>query len=210
MDFGYPRPQLERAQWISLNGTWRFRYDDECALTTPDGHRAVAVARSSVPYPPESAASGIGDSGFHKVCWYQRDFELTPGADRVILRFGAVDYSARVWVNGWLAAVHEGGHTPFWADITHMLDPSGQQKVTRAGRGRSARPDQAARQAGLAARAALDLVSAHHRHLADRLAGAGGAHLRRQDPLDAAGRGLFASASRPGSPATPPTTCRWR
>ena len=48
----------------------------------------------------------------------------------MILRFGAVDYAARVWVNGCLAMTHEGGHTPFWADITNLLDPSGKQKVT--------------------------------------------------------------------------------
>ena len=53
-----------------------------------------------------------------------------PPSGRIILRFGAVDYLARVWVNGCLAVTHEGGHTPFWADITHMLDPSGKQTVT--------------------------------------------------------------------------------
>ncbi|MDB5947727.1 MAG: putative b-glycosidase, Glycoside Hydrolase Family 2, partial [Ramlibacter sp.] len=129
MDLAYPRPQLQRDQWMSLNGVWRFRYDDQCALTTPQeiDHWPMQIR---VPFPPESQASGIGDRGFHDVCWYQRDFDLKPGADRVILRFGAVDYAARVWVNGQLAATHEGGHTPFWADITHMLDPSGRQMVT--------------------------------------------------------------------------------
>ena len=53
-----------------------------------------------------------------------------PGGDRVILRFGAVDYSAQVWVNGRAAVTHEGGHTPFWADITDLLDGSGRQTVT--------------------------------------------------------------------------------
>ena len=49
----------------------------------------------------------------------------------MILRFGAVDYSARVWVNGRLAMTHEGGHTPFWADITDLLDKkSAKQTVT--------------------------------------------------------------------------------
>ena len=129
MDFAYPRPQLQRDQWMSLNGVWRFRYDDERTLVTPQDidHWPLEIR---VPFPPESQASGIGDRGFHDVCWYQRDFDLEPGTDRVILRFGAVDYTARVWVNGILAATHEGGHTPFWADITHMLDPSGRQTVT--------------------------------------------------------------------------------
>ena len=58
------------------------------------------------------------------------------------------------------------------ADITDALDGPAAQTIVVRGGGRSARPGQAARQAGLAAGAALDLVPAHHRHLADRLAGA--------------------------------------
>lgn len=82
-----------------------------------------------VPFPPESTTSGIGDRGFHAACCYQRDFEMMPGNDRVILHFGAVDYFAKVWVNGFLAMTHEGGHTPFSADITDMLDSSGRQTI---------------------------------------------------------------------------------
>ncbi len=129
MDFAYPRPQLQRAQWTSLNGKWRFCYDDEARHTSPDEVRSW-THEIVVPYPPESKASGIGDRGFHKACWYQRDFDVAPGEDRVILRFGAVDYAARVWVNGCLVATHEGGHTPFSADITSALRGSGRQTVT--------------------------------------------------------------------------------
>jgi beta-galactosidase/beta-glucuronidase len=129
LDFGYPRPQLQRANWTSLNGSWRFRFDDECRFAVP-ADIPDWPHRITVPYPPESQASGVGDRGFHKVCWYQRDFEIKPAKDRVILRFGAVDYAARVWVNGHHMVSHEGGHTPFWADITDVLDPSGVQTVT--------------------------------------------------------------------------------
>src|SRR6476661_2180167 len=129
LDFGYPRPQLQRANWTCLNGSWRFRYDDEMTFTRPQDIDRWPQ-QITIPYPPESRASGIADQGFHKVSWYQRDIDVKPGKDRVILRFGAVDYSARVWVNGLLAATHEGGHTPFSADITDMLDPSGRQVVT--------------------------------------------------------------------------------
>jgi beta-galactosidase/beta-glucuronidase len=129
LDFAYPRPQLQRANWTSLNGEWRFCHDDDLAFTRPDDITRWPQA-IQVPYPPESKASGIGDRGFHKVCWYQRDVDIKPGKDRVMLHFGAIDYSARVWVNGQLAATHEGGHTPFFADITEMLDASGKQVVT--------------------------------------------------------------------------------
>ncbi|MDB5779671.1 MAG: putative b-glycosidase, Glycoside Hydrolase Family 2 [Polaromonas sp.] len=129
MDLAYPRPQLQRDQWTTLNGSWRFCFDDDRAFITPQDITDWPLT-IRVPFPPESNASGIGDRGFHNTCWYQRDFDLQPGDDRVILRFGAVDYSAKVWVNGQLAMTHEGGHTPFSADITHLLDPSGVQTVT--------------------------------------------------------------------------------
>jgi beta-galactosidase/beta-glucuronidase len=126
---GYPRPQLERAGWTSLNGTWRFRFDGDGSIAALS-EIADWPLEITVPYPPECKASGIGDRGFHKVCWYQRDFEMARGPGRVMLHFGAVDYSARVWINGKLAAAHEGGHTPFSADITDLLSADGRQVVT--------------------------------------------------------------------------------
>ncbi|MBA2965472.1 MULTISPECIES: glycoside hydrolase family 2 protein [Ramlibacter] len=129
MDFAYPRPQLQRAQWTCLNGPWRFCWDDDETYRRPEDISRW-THQITVPFPPEAKASGIGDQGFHKVCWYQRDIDVKPGKDRVMLRFGAVDYAARVWVNGRLCAIHEGGHTPFFADITDMLEPSGRQVVT--------------------------------------------------------------------------------
>ncbi|MDZ5460971.1 glycoside hydrolase family 2 protein [Azohydromonas lata] len=129
MDFGYPRPQLQRKHWQCLNGPWRFCWDDEGRCASPNDI-ADWPLEIQVPYPPEATASGIGDRGFHKICWYERDVDIAPGNDRVILRFGAVDYQAKVWVNGSLAATHEGGHTPFAADITRMLSADGRQRIT--------------------------------------------------------------------------------
>jgi beta-galactosidase/beta-glucuronidase len=129
VDFAYPRPQLERPQWMSLNGQWRFLFDDQKRLKQPLEIHDWPLA-IQVPFPPESKASGIGDYGFHRVCWYERDFELRPDDGRIILHFGAVDYLAKAWVNGHGVAQHEGGHTPFWADITPALNESGHQTVT--------------------------------------------------------------------------------
>jgi hypothetical protein len=119
----HPRPQLVRDQWIELNGTWEFAYDDadrgkEGAWYRPGAQ--VFDREITVPFPPESKASGIGEPGFHPVLWYRRVL-LVPaelGDHRLILHFGAVDYGAEVWVNGELAGRHEGGHTPFHFDIT--------------------------------------------------------------------------------------------
>ena len=125
----HPNPQLQRERWKSLNGPWRFAYDNDRRFAHPADVRHWAHT-IEVPFPPESKASGINDPGFHPCCWYERDFDHAPDAGRTILRFGAIDYAAKVWVNGHLATTHEGGHTPFSADITALLDPAGRQTVT--------------------------------------------------------------------------------
>jgi beta-galactosidase/beta-glucuronidase len=130
---GYPRPQLRRDKWLSLDGQWEFALDPQSRWTRPD---AVAWTQGiRVPFAPETSASGIGNTTFYRTCWYRRTFEppaLAPG-ERLLLHFGAVDYKATVWVNGAHVADHEGGYTPFSADVTDTLTPSGpQQLVVRA------------------------------------------------------------------------------
>jgi beta-galactosidase/beta-glucuronidase len=127
--FGYPRPQLVRRHWISLDGAWKFMYDDERRYGMP-GRFDAWTHEINVPFAPETRKSGVGDTGFHTVCWYQREFKVSPAAGRTILHFGAVDYRARVWINQHLVAEHEGGHTPFSADISDVLSGDGTQVVT--------------------------------------------------------------------------------
>jgi beta-galactosidase/beta-glucuronidase len=127
----HPRPQLQRERWISLDGTWRFAFDPERRWHRPADIEAWPLS-IRVPFAPESALSGIGDTGFHPVVWYEREFdvpELPPGG-RLLLHFGAVDYQARVWVNGNRMFEHEGGHVPFVIDITRALKPGGPQRLT--------------------------------------------------------------------------------
>ena len=84
-----------------------------------------------VPFAPETPASGVNNTGFYKAVWYRRTFK-TPELEsdqRLILHFGAVDHEASVWVNGRLAVTHEGGYTPFSADITDLLDEEAEQTI---------------------------------------------------------------------------------
>jgi beta-galactosidase/beta-glucuronidase len=76
-----------------------------------------------VPFAPETELSGVGETGFFNACWYQRTFAPPPlaGRERLLLHFGAVDHTATVWVNGVVAARHEGGYTPFSADVTDLV-----------------------------------------------------------------------------------------
>jgi beta-galactosidase/beta-glucuronidase len=129
----HPRPQLTRERWIDLCGIWQFAFDDgdvgldQDWVNTPE----VFDRTIAVPFPPESRASGIYDPAPHSVVWYRRSFRIVPEDrnGRLLLHFGAVDYRASVWVNGRLVAEHEGGHTPFSADITTVLDDGAEEQI---------------------------------------------------------------------------------
>ncbi|MEC0369770.1 glycoside hydrolase family 2 protein [Paenibacillus chibensis] len=127
----YPRPQWQRREWMNLNGAWSFAFDDERRGDAQHWYQsAEAMDRTiTVPYTFQSKLSGIADPDFHDLVWYRRHVKLPESwsGKRVILHFGAVDYSAKVWVNGQLDAMHEGGHTPFEADITDLI--AGQDNV---------------------------------------------------------------------------------
>lgn len=128
----HPRPRLTRARWVDLNGSWGFAHDDADRGIEERWyeHPEHFDRQIQVPFPPESELSGINDKGFHPVVWYRREFSALPvEGERLLLHFGAVDYRAQVWVNGRLVATHEGGHTPFAADIASALLEDGVQTV---------------------------------------------------------------------------------
>jgi beta-galactosidase/beta-glucuronidase len=115
-DRGYPRPQLRRQTWVSLNGEWDFAIDRAGQWTHPRqvqwGHHIL------VPFSPEAPASGIGDTSYYSACWYRTTINLpTRPNHRWLLHLGAVDYRAVIWLNGVMACSHEGGYTPFSVDL---------------------------------------------------------------------------------------------
>ncbi|TBN56423.1 glycoside hydrolase family 2 [Glaciihabitans arcticus] len=129
----YPRPQLMRENWVDLSGSWTLRFDDDDAGLAAGWHDSRGFdSPIVVPFPPESADSGIGDTGFHRVLWYHHAFTVEPHAEpRTVLHFGAVDYRCSVWLNGIMLGSHEGGNTPFDFDVTTALVEGEQQLVVR-------------------------------------------------------------------------------
>ena len=117
----HPRPQLTRDEWIDLQGEWDFSFDEQDIGLDEGWWRRFPPAplRITVPFPPESPASGIGNQKPHPVVWYRRRIApppMTPG-HHLVLHIGACDYSASVWCNGQLVGTHEGGHTPFSCNL---------------------------------------------------------------------------------------------
>lgn len=125
----YPRPQLQRSGWTSLDGDWEFAFDRDNEFTDPGQVTFDRTIR--VPFAPEAPLSGIGDEAFTRAVWYRRTVEpvhLVPG-QRVMLRFGAVDYCATVWIDNHYVGAHDGGYTPFAFDVTDVLAAEGPHQI---------------------------------------------------------------------------------
>ncbi|MCM4077482.1 LamG-like jellyroll fold domain-containing protein [Paractinoplanes hotanensis] len=125
----YPRPQLVRKDWLNLNGPWEFAGAE--ADEQPVFGKKLAE-KITVPFPVESQLSGIERREDHM---FYRKLVTVPGNwrnKRVKLNFGAVDYQAKVWVNGKLVTEHTGGYNAFTADITDALKRTGQQEIVVA------------------------------------------------------------------------------
>ena len=122
----YPRPLMQRTDWMNLNGLWDYavRKAGE-SFGKPDG-------KILVPFCIESSLSGVGRTvAVDEYLWYHRTFSLPKAwkGKRVLLHFGAVDWKADIWVNDVKAGSHTGGYTPFSIDITDALK-SGENSLT--------------------------------------------------------------------------------
>ena len=133
----YPRPQLTRADWLNLNGTWS--YNGGSAAPNADSPPATAPGfpanpeQIKVPYPVESYLSGIQRMNDRNL-WYKRAFTVPAGwsGKRVKLNFGAVDRKATVYVNGQQVGQHSGGYDAFSFDITPYLRSGSNDLVVGA------------------------------------------------------------------------------
>lgn len=108
----YPRPQLKRDSYFSLNGTWSLNGKDIL-----------------VPYAPQAKLSGYSAKVGKRLSYEKRfslpkDFVNKQVNGHVLLHFGAVDQIAEVWMNGRKIGSHEGGYLPFTLDVTDAIDCS--------------------------------------------------------------------------------------
>ncbi|MFZ5828621.1 MAG: glycoside hydrolase family 2 protein [Planctomycetota bacterium] len=122
----YPRPQMVRRQWQSLNGLWQMS-PAKAGEQPPLGRDLPG--RILVPFPVESSLSGVGRH--YERLWYRRQFEVPPEyrGRRVQLNFGAVDWETTVWLNGHELGTHRGGYDSFSFDITDYLNRLGPQEL---------------------------------------------------------------------------------
>ncbi len=112
----YPRPDFRRSEWLNLNGKWDFEFDDAAVGENEKWYNGHQYSKEiTVPYCYQCRLSGINDTTTHDVVWYSKDFNLPQEFKnkKVLLNFGAVDYFAKVWVNGELVCTNQRGNTHF-------------------------------------------------------------------------------------------------
>ena len=135
----YPRPQLTREAWQSLNGLW-----DHAIVDRPDGETGPPAddgtppgawdGKILVPFCAESSLSGVGRRvAPGQLLWYRRSLAVPEAwrGKRVLLHFDAVDWHATVWLNGARLGSHAGGSDPFSFDVTARLRPGDNELVLR-------------------------------------------------------------------------------
>ena len=121
----YPRPQLQRTNWMCLNGLWDYiggkNVSDALNPQKPISFEGK-VDKIRVPYCPESVLSGIQRNQEINM-WYHRSFEIPEvwQHKQIILHFEAVDHDATIFVNGQKAGMHAGGYDSFSLNITSFL-----------------------------------------------------------------------------------------
>jgi len=125
----YPRPQLRRDSYLSLNGEWDYAIRP---AVLPDGGEDDADGKILVPFSPESVLSGVRrELKEGEALWYRRRFTLTKEflRDITLLHIDAVDQKAEVWVNGISVGRIEGSYLPLVADISGAVH-EGENRLT--------------------------------------------------------------------------------
>lgn len=128
---GHPNPQRYRENYQSLNGEWKFCFDenDQGLLNRYelDFPKGVTI---NVPYPYQCEKSGINLPDKQcDVIWYEKDFTVSDLTKDNLIYFTAVDYKTTVFVNGKYLMRHEGGYDRFYVNVNDFAI-LGKNKIT--------------------------------------------------------------------------------
>lgn len=102
-----------------------FEFEGNKAIEKKEPYKKLTkgLMEIKVPFAYQTEASGINEQKHHPILWYFKKIELKKPKHLhdLILNFMAVDYLAKVYVNGQLVGVHEGGYDAFQVDITNAV-----------------------------------------------------------------------------------------
>jgi beta-glucuronidase len=116
-----------------LTGLWRFRLDGAGEGRSAEWfRRPLADAREmAVPASFNDVADPAVREYFGDV-WYQTTVRVPRGWDgqRIVLHFESATHRATVWVNDAEVVSHEGGYTPFEAEVTEHVQAGDEARIT--------------------------------------------------------------------------------
>ena len=111
VDCRHPNPSFCRSNWVNLNGTWEFSFD-----------QPIFDKKITVPFCYESKMSEINQTEMHSSVWYRRTTEIQYNkSGKCLLHFDGVDYRCNVWIDGQYIGSHVGGQTAFVFDISSAI-----------------------------------------------------------------------------------------
>src|SRR3954452_12937790 len=118
----------------SVSGLWRFALDPAGVGRDERWWERALPGRAEVPvpasyndiFPDADVRDHVGDA------WYQTTARVPErwSGERIVLRFDSATHRAVVWVNDTRAAEHDGGYTPFEADVTDLVELGAENRVT--------------------------------------------------------------------------------
>ncbi|KAH9814245.1 glycoside hydrolase family 2 protein [Teratosphaeria destructans] len=120
----YPRPQLQREQWQTLNGIWTYQNASSLDAVNDPPFNQSLTNEVLIPSCLESSLSGIMTE-YNLYSWFATHFSVPsswPTDNKVLLNFGAIDYEATIFINGKNATFHRGGYFAFAVDVTPYLN----------------------------------------------------------------------------------------
>ena len=119
----YPRPQFVRDSWLSLNGKWKFVFDDENVGEEKQFfNKFPNFNEILVPFTYETKMSGINDEKVHENIWYSNDININVEKNKsIILHFEGSDFVTKLWINGNYVGMNIGGYHRFSFDITKFI-----------------------------------------------------------------------------------------
>jgi beta-glucuronidase len=118
----------------SLNGIWQFAIDADGVGRDQGWWNAPLAGAREIPV-PASYNDIFADARVHDHVgdvWYQT-LVRSPArwaGQRIVLRFDAATHGAIVWVNGVRVVEHQGGYTPFEADVTGVVEPGAENRIS--------------------------------------------------------------------------------
>ena len=126
----HPRPDFERSNWMNLNGSWNFTFDESVAEAgLAKQCSAILTDTIIVPFPWGSKLSGMEDKG--DIAWYARQITVPREwkGKRIFVVVGASDWETRAWFAGKELGSHQGGYTPFEFELTDEVSFGKSQQL---------------------------------------------------------------------------------